>query len=195
MPGNDEFCTYPDTFLTNELVITPPYDDKAGIYYFSVSKAYNMNLADLETIDKKSVWQLDLHKGKKEKSIPAYWCPYVANGTGNITLGSQATFMFTAGFTGCSFGFGMPGSDGALRVAHANTQEESAEEQAEAQAKQLRSKGVTPRFEPGAYRTKGVGQATVFGIRGLIHWRIFAHRFKSTETGLHVEDLGVERLC
>ena len=127
MPGNEAFCAYPDNLLMEELVVTPPNEEvPAGIYYFSVAKSSNWDpkneFTDLKTKTGKQVWNLMLHRGKTEgsPSIEAYWCPYVQDGTGTITLGTQATYMFTAGLTGCSFGFGTPGSDGALRIAHAN---------------------------------------------------------------------------
>jgi hypothetical protein len=206
MPGNEDFCAYPDNFLMEELVITPPNEGTpAGIYYFSVAKSSNWDpkndLTDLKTKTGKQVWNLMLHRGKiaGNPTIEAYWCPYVQDGTGTITLGKQATYMFTAGLTGCSFGFGTPGGDGELRIAHANVMVQGAGDsvstQATGQAGQLQTAGTDRKFEPGAYRTKGVGQATIFGIRGIVHWRIFAHRFKTTPDGLNMEDLGVERIC
>lgn len=198
MPGNDDFCTCPDDFLMNNAIIAPPYEGvPAGVYYFSIEHA-GFDMSTFETIPLKTTadsiaWQLKLHRGRPDgRAIKAYWCPYIPNDTGVITLGSQATYMFTAGLTGCSFGFGNPSSDGALRVAHANSQEEDKNSQSEAQAKQLVSKNIIQSYSPKEYRTDSDGQSTIFGIRGIIHWRIFAHKFKLNTPML--EDLGVKRI-
>lgn len=51
----------------------------------------------------------------------AYWCPYANDQVNAITVADEAAYLFTAKMDGCSFGVGMAGPDGAVRVAHANT--------------------------------------------------------------------------
>lgn len=53
-------------------------------------------------------------------AFPAYICPYQDNSVQNMTLAHAADIMFTGDMNGCTFGVGIPASDGAVRVAHAN---------------------------------------------------------------------------
>ncbi|MGE8409621.1 MAG: hypothetical protein ACN6QH_21565 [Pseudomonas sp.] len=58
----------------------------------------------------------------REAPIAAYWLPYEADRTREITLGNAANFFFTAGLTGCSVM--VSGDPSAPRVAHINRTEE-----------------------------------------------------------------------
>lgn len=71
----------------------------------------------------------EMHTGSGSESFTAYWCPYEDDKVRSVTLGSAANLMFTAKMTGCSFGVGIPGSDGSVRVAHSNSQESDALQQ------------------------------------------------------------------
>jgi hypothetical protein len=52
----------------------------------------------------------------------AYWCPYKEDRVFAVTLHDEADRMFTPTMNGCSFGVGIPSIDGAVRVAHANSE-------------------------------------------------------------------------
>lgn len=64
-------------------------------------------------------------QGTGSDTFTAYWCPYEDEKAMSVTLSDKADLMFTANMTGCSFGVGIKGSDGSVRVAHANVQESS----------------------------------------------------------------------
>lgn len=68
----------------------------------------------------------EMHQGSGKDSFKAYWCPYEDDKVRSVTLSGEADMMFTAKMTGCSFGVGIPGSDGSVRVAHSNSQESDA---------------------------------------------------------------------
>lgn len=198
MSGNDKFCSYPDKFLMENAIIVPPNEGvPAGVYYFSIGHAgLDFNTFEsipMKTTDDNIAWLLKLHRSRPNcRAIKGYWCPYIPNSTGVITLGNEAIFMFTAGLTGCSVGFGAPSADGALRVAHANVQADSSDLQLASQRKLLAERGMAWNYHPDKYRNDGVGQSTIFGIKGITYWRIFARKFELNTPKL--KDLGVTRV-
>ena len=58
--------------------------------------------------------------GKSGESFKSYWCPYSDDHVHSVTLGSESNLMLTAKMDGCSFGIGIPASDGSVMVAHSN---------------------------------------------------------------------------
>ena len=71
-----------------------------------------------EAID---VYQLSTRGAGPQDSIPAYICNYQPNDALSVEVSNAGAFCFTANMNGCSFGIGAPGSDGTVRVTHANT--------------------------------------------------------------------------
>lgn len=72
------------------------------------------------TYDGKPCDKYKMALGGGANAISAYWCPYADDEINATTLAGAADLMFTAKMNGCSFGIGMPASDGSVRVAHAN---------------------------------------------------------------------------
>lgn len=73
------------------------------------------------TPDGKNCNVFSITKGSKSgESFKSYWCPYSDDKVHSITLGSESNLMLTAKMDGCSFGVGIPSSDGSVMVAHSN---------------------------------------------------------------------------
>jgi hypothetical protein len=53
-------------------------------------------------------------------AFPAYICPWSEDSVCTMTLGHDADIMFTGNMNDCTFGAGIPASDGTVRVGHAN---------------------------------------------------------------------------
>jgi hypothetical protein len=103
-------------------------------------------------------------------------------------LGDNADLMFTAEMSGCTFGVGSPGPNGAVRVCHANDMTAGAGGGASAQqASQLASTNAllgnnAKVFGPDNYRqvtSDFETRATVVGIRGQNgNWEFWAQVFE-----------------
>ena len=151
--------------------------------------------------------------GEKDK-LDAYWCPYADDRVNAVTLAAEADYMFTAKMDGCSFGVGMAGADGAVRVAHANTSnsdeldaiveqiiaagvKDPAKASALAMAK-FRTKsgqqmgqlsgalgGVTTAVGPMDYSAVGL-LSTTFGVRVKGQWSFYFHLYQKKGPGFEV---------
>jgi hypothetical protein len=73
-------------------------------------------LANGQPIDSWSIAQ----GADRPDSFQAYWCPYAVDTTQSVTVGPDATLMFTADMTGCSLGVGSPTNTHHQLVSHAN---------------------------------------------------------------------------
>jgi hypothetical protein len=148
--------------------------------------------------------------GEKDK-LDAYWCPYADDKVNAVTLAAEADYMFTAKMDGCSFGVGMAGPDGAVRVAHANTSnsaeldeiveqiiaagvKDPAKSRALALAK-FRTKssqqmgqlsgalgGVATAVGPLDYSAVGL-MSTTFGVRAKGEWSFYFHLYQKKGPG------------
>jgi hypothetical protein len=132
---------------------------------------------------------------KKADSFSAYWCSYKKNELHYVTLGTDASFVFTPTMDGCSFGIGQAASDGSVIVSHVNSERlDTATSKAAMiadQRKQLQDflkgrGGASKLFEPADYRTRKTGFfssetglcTTTFGVRGTSGWKFYAHRYR-----------------
>ena len=62
-------------------------------------------------------------QGPGDGHFPIYWCHYNPDKVHMIALQDQATLMFTARMSGCTFARGTAASDGTVIVGHANIHE------------------------------------------------------------------------
>jgi hypothetical protein len=69
-----------------------------------------------------NIYKITPAKYNDPDGFAAYVCPYADNSVNFKMLGSAADFMFTGDMDGCSFGIGMPNSNGDVRVGHSNAQ-------------------------------------------------------------------------
>ena len=143
----EQLKSNPIAFMESNIIKVTYNNSNAGLVRLKLQKA----TVPGKIIDSKgkkigdcNIYELKEGDSGKD-SINAYWCPYDNNSVHSVTVHNKADFMFTPRMNGCSFGVSSPSKDGAVRVAHANTQDNKELDQIEKAMQKLDyTKGIPP---------------------------------------------------
>ncbi|WP_426169332.1 hypothetical protein [Sandarakinorhabdus sp. DWP1-3-1] len=124
----DDFCNNTLQFMQQNVVYVILPHDTTGIVEVVVEPRVpaatisNIAVGVVGGVVAGGVYKMRRRAATDTNGLNVYFCPYSNNSTKPLMLGNGALWMFTATMDGCTFGVGSqgPGSNGNVRVCHAN---------------------------------------------------------------------------